>query len=155
MGNQMLRLSHREATGVRVTFNNTAVLKANKGVRNWEQKVSFLRQGSDSPTFLAAPTREANPPPGRPDPPGFMCGANPKQRQAAAVAHSSRQHGQTCAGPSFASSCVSLPSRKNSRVQKFCFSHLKTEWKEKGLLLTIAFQEPNSYFLRYQGFLSC
>lgn len=35
-------------------------------------KVSFLKQGSDSPTFLTAQTRETNPPPGRPDPPPFI-----------------------------------------------------------------------------------
>lgn len=35
-------------------------------------EVSFLRQSSDSPTFLTAPTTEANPAPGRPDPPHFI-----------------------------------------------------------------------------------
>lgn len=53
-------------------------------------KVSFLKQGSDSPTFLTAQTREANPPPGRPDLRLSLCGANPKQRQAVVVAQCSR-----------------------------------------------------------------
>lgn len=34
-------------------------------------KISFLKQGSDSPTFLTAQTRQANPSPGRLDPPHF------------------------------------------------------------------------------------
>lgn len=35
-------------------------------------KVSFLKQGSDSPTFPTAQTREANASPGRPDPLCFI-----------------------------------------------------------------------------------
>lgn len=52
-------------------------------------KVSFLKYGSDSPTFLTAQTREANPPPGRPHPLRFSVRSK-RQRRAAAVAPCSR-----------------------------------------------------------------
>lgn len=53
-------------------------------------KVSFLKYGSDSPTFLTAQTREANPPPGGPHPLRFSVRSKCQAKALAAVAPCSR-----------------------------------------------------------------
>lgn len=55
-------------------------------------KVSFLKQGSDSPTFLTAQTREASPPPGSQDPPRFPLWSKSQAKAAVVVCQSKTQH---------------------------------------------------------------
>lgn len=89
-------------------------------------KVSSLKQGSDSPTFLTA------------QPCSWQTGSSPFHPAeqisskgelwwwhtvaATAQGHTSFRKGSSCTGL-----CVSLSSGRDSRVHEFCFSHLKTQ----------------------------
>lgn len=130
-------------------FENHYSSESKQSLKKPGSKVSFLRQSSDSPTFLTAPTT-GEPCSWQTCSSAFHCAEQIQSKVQVGSAWEQAEQGQTCfrKGPS----CISSPSWKiHSRVQTSCFSRLKIQWKE--LLLTIALQKPNTSFVGYRGFI--